>query len=78
MTLVVVEERQEILLNFGNRVRELRKAKGLSQEAFAGLCGLDRTYISGIERGVRNISLVNLHVLAKALQISVSELMQEL
>ncbi len=78
MTLVVVEEKQEILLKFGNRVRELRKAKGLSQEAFASLCGLDRTYISGIERGVRNISLINLFVLAKALQISVSELMQEL
>ena len=78
MTLAVVEEKQEILLKFGNRVRELRKAKGLSQEAFASLCGLDRTYISGIERGVRNISLINLFVLAKALQISVSELMQEL
>jgi transcriptional regulator with XRE-family HTH domain len=78
MTLAVVEEKQEILIKFGNRVRELRKAKGLSQEAFASLCGLDRTYISGIERGVRNISLNNLFVLAKALQISVSELMQEL
>ena len=78
MTLVVVEEKQEILLKFGNRIRELRKAKGLSQETFAGLCGLDRTYISGIERGVRNISLMNLFVLAKALEISVSELMQEL
>jgi transcriptional regulator with XRE-family HTH domain len=78
MTLAVVEEKQEILLKFGNRVRELRKAKGLSQEAFASLCGLDRTYISGIERGVRNISLINLFVLAKALQSSVSELMQEL
>jgi transcriptional regulator with XRE-family HTH domain len=73
-----VEEKQKILLKFGNRVRELRKAKGLSQEAFASLCGLDRTYISGVERGVRNISLINLFALAKALQISVSKLMQEL
>jgi len=73
-----VEEKQEILLRFGRRVRELRNAKGLSQEAFASVCGLDRTYISGIERGVRNISLINLFVLAKALQTSVSELMQEL
>lgn len=78
MTLVVVEEKQVILLNFGQRVRELRAAKGLSQEAFAALCGLDRTYISGIERGVRNLSLINIHALAKALEISVSELMQEL
>jgi len=75
---VVVEERQKILLNFGSRVRELRKAKGLSQEAFASLCGLDRTYISGIERGVRNVSLANINVLSKALGISISELMQEL
>jgi transcriptional regulator with XRE-family HTH domain len=73
-----VEEKQNILLNFGSRVRELRKAKGLSQEAFASLCGLDRTYISGIERGVRNLSLINIHSLAKALEISVSELTQEL
>ena len=78
MTLAVVEEKQEILLNFGQRVRNLRTAKGLSQEAFAGLCGHDRTYISGIERGVRNLSLINIHVLANALEISISELMQEL
>ncbi|MFC1688636.1 helix-turn-helix domain-containing protein [Pseudomonadota bacterium] len=78
MTLVVVEEKHEILLNFGQRVRNLRTAKGLSQESFAALCGLDRTYISGIERGVRNLSLINIHALAQALEISVSELMQEL
>ena len=73
-----MDEKKKILLKFGNRVRELRKAQGLSQEVFASLCGLDRTYISGIERGVRNISLINLFVLASALRISVSELMQEL
>jgi transcriptional regulator with XRE-family HTH domain len=73
-----VEEKQEILVNFGQRVRDLRTAKGLSQEAFAAQCGLDRTYISGIERGVRNLSLINIHTLAQALEISVSELMQEL
>ena len=78
MTLVVVEEKHEILLNFGQRVRNLRTAKGLSQESFAALCGLDRTYISGIERGVRNVSLVNLGLIAGALGISLSELMQGL
>jgi len=71
-----VEKKQKVLLKFGNRVRKLRKAKGLSQEAFASLCGLDRTYISGIERGVRNVSLVNLGLIAEALGISLSELMQ--
>ena len=63
-----------ILRRFGARVRELRKVKGLSQEAFADLCGLDRTYISGIERGNRNVALRNIEVIAKSLGISVSEL----
>jgi transcriptional regulator with XRE-family HTH domain len=78
MTLAVVEEKQEILLKFGTRVRELRKAKGLSQEAFASLCGLDRTYISGIERGVRNVSIINIEALAVGLGVSLSELMERL
>ena len=61
---------------FGLRVRELRRAQGLSQEAFADRCGLDRTYIGGIERGERNVSLKNIDVIAKSLGISISELMQ--
>ena len=61
-----------------NHVQKYRKAKGLSQEAFAGLCGLDRTYISGVERGIRNISLLNIQALSSALGISMAELMQEL
>ena len=73
-----MEQKQEILLQFGARVRELRSTKGLSQEAFASQCGLDRTYISGIERGVRNISLANINLIAEALGISLSELMQGL
>ena len=77
-TLAVVEEKQEILLKFGTRVRELRKGKGLSQEAFASLCGLDRTYISGIERGVRNVSIINIEALAVGLGVSLSELMERL
>jgi transcriptional regulator with XRE-family HTH domain len=68
----------DITKRFGQRVRELRKAKELSQEAFAAECGLDRTYISGIERGSRNVSLRNIAVLAKALGISLSELMKDL
>ena len=78
MTLACVEERQDVLIQFGARVRAIRLSKSLSQEAFASLCGLDRTYISGIERGVRNVSLVNLHVLAKALDLSLSELMSDI
>lgn len=75
---MVVAEKTELLVHFGARVRALRQNKGLSQEAFAALCGLDRTYISGIERGVRNVSLVNLKALALGLGVSLSELVQEL
>jgi transcriptional regulator with XRE-family HTH domain len=64
----------DIAARFGQRVRELRNGKGLSQEAFAAQCGLDRTYISGIERGRRNVSLRNIQVLAKTLGISISKL----
>jgi transcriptional regulator with XRE-family HTH domain len=65
----------DILERFGNRLRALRNARGLSQEAFADECKLDRTYISGIERGRRNVALRNIGTIAKALRISVSELM---
>lgn len=59
---------------FGERVRELRKKKGLSQEALALTCDLDRSYIGGVERGERNISLVNIQKIAKALGIDPKEL----
>lgn len=64
----------EIPAQFGARVRELRKQKGLSQEALALACGLDRSYVGGVERGERNISLMNIHRIAAALGISVREL----
>jgi transcriptional regulator with XRE-family HTH domain len=63
---------------FGQRLRQLRKAAGLSQGALADKCRLDRTYISGIERGQRNVALSNLAVLAKALGVTFSELMEGL
>jgi transcriptional regulator with XRE-family HTH domain len=51
-----------------------RTKLGVSQEEFADLCDLDRTYVGGIERGERNVSLVNFEKLAEALNISLSEL----
>jgi transcriptional regulator with XRE-family HTH domain len=45
----------------------------VSQEAFADLCGLDRTYVGGIERGKRNVALVNIEKIERALKLSVSE-----
>ena len=61
---------------FGKRIRELRIARAYTQEAFAERCGFDRTYISGIERGVRNPSLDAIEILAKTLGVSVAELFQ--
>lgn len=66
----------DILERFGERVRDLRKEQGYSQEAFAAACGLDRTYIGGIERGERNVALRNINAIAETLGISLSKLME--
>ncbi len=70
--------RTEITQRFGGRVRQLRQRAGLSQEAFAAKCDLDRTYISGIERGQRNVALRNIEAIATALNLSIDELMKGL
>ncbi len=59
---------------YGLAIRELRAARGISQETLAHAADLDRTYVSGIERGQRNPSLTNLLKLAAALDVKVSEL----
>lgn len=61
---------------FGEQVRKLRKARGLSQEKLAELAELHRNYIGGIERGERNIALLNILRLAKALGVSLTELLE--
>ena len=66
----------DVLARFGQRVRLQRTDRGLSQEAFADKCKLDRTYISGIERGKRNVSLRNIEIIADTLGISIAELME--
>lgn len=66
----------DVLMRFGRRVRELRRSKGLSQEGFAAECGLDRTYMGGIERGERNLALRNIERIADSLGISLSELLK--
>jgi transcriptional regulator with XRE-family HTH domain len=68
----------DLLILLGARIRELRKARGLSQEAFAAECGLDRTYVGGIERGERNVAIRNVALIAKSLGISMSELLSGL
>jgi transcriptional regulator with XRE-family HTH domain len=71
-------KRADILVRFGQRVRELRKEQGYSQENFAAACNLDRTYIGGIERGERNLALRNIDAIADTLGISLAELMKGL
>ena len=76
---VLMDKQWEVQIqkHFGERVRNLRKQKGLSQEALALTCNLDRTYIGGVERGERNISLLNIHKIATALSIPVKELFND-
>lgn len=64
----------DIVKVFGTNVRKYRTAQGLSQEKFADLCGLHRTYISDIERFQRSISLENIQRIATALQIETYKL----
>ena len=63
---------------FGERIRDLRKAKGFSQEAFADKCGFSRSYMSRIETGGSNLSLDAIETLASALEISVEKLFKGL
>jgi transcriptional regulator with XRE-family HTH domain len=72
------KEMPAVLKQFGDRVRELRQERQLSQEQFAAECGFDRTYISGIERGLRNVSLVNLDRLARCCGTNLSGLLKDL
>ena len=66
-------EKQQILKRVGQRIRENRIEKGLSQERLGFLSGLDRTYIGSVERGERNISIINLYRIADALKTDVTK-----
>jgi len=63
---------------FGKKLRSLRLSKNLSQEKVAELADLDRTYISSVELGKRNISIVNICRLASALQVEIKVLFDDL
>lgn len=68
--------RHAALEAFGQRVRDRRCAIGLTQEDLAERSGLHRTYVGGVERGERNISLLNIHSLAGALGVPVATLFE--
>jgi transcriptional regulator with XRE-family HTH domain len=63
-------------LALGDAIREVRKKRGLSQEGLGLEAGLDRTYVSSVERGRRNISFDNLVKIAKTLEVKPSELLK--
>lgn len=58
----------DIRIRFGRAIRRLREEQAITQEEAADRCGLHRTYYSGIERGVRNVSLVNVEKISKGLK----------
>ena len=66
----------DIRIRFGRAIRRIREEQEINQEEAAERCGLHRTYYSGIERGVRNISLMNIERVAKGLRISLQKLFE--
>ena len=62
------------LVDFGERVRKIRKAQGFSQEAFADLANIDRSYMGHIERGMQNITLTKIYQISDALDVTIVEL----
>ena len=64
----------DVQARFGSRVREIRERKDISQERLGELAGLHRTYVSSLERGKRNVSLVNIEKIANALGVTMADL----
>ncbi|MGF1532962.1 MAG: helix-turn-helix domain-containing protein [Bernardetiaceae bacterium] len=75
MTNSYNESDQALLNNLGQRIRELGTKSDLSQEKLAFTCDLDRTYIGSVERGERNVSIINLQKIATALNVELHDLL---
>lgn len=69
-------EKQKILVDLGETIRTLRLEKGVSQEALAHMAGVDRSHMGKIERGERNVSLLNIERIASALDVMPSQLLR--
>jgi transcriptional regulator with XRE-family HTH domain len=74
---VTRNKRNDPRLSFGLAIRKFRKQKGMSQEELADFAGIHRTYIGDVERGTRNIALVNMTKIATALGVPLSQLILE-
>lgn len=72
------ESEQQTMADFGLKVRQLRESAGLSQEKLAELTDVHRTYVSGIERGRQNISLLTMKKLAQALSVGLDSIVADL
>jgi len=68
----------DIRIRFGRAIRRIREEQGINQEEAAERCGLHRTYYSGIERGVRNVSLLNIERIAKGLKTALPRLFERI
>ena len=68
----------DIRIRFGRAIRRIREEQGINQEEAAERCALHRTYYSGIERGVRNVSLLNIEKVGKGLKTNLPELFSRL
>ena len=66
---------QKFLKSLGERIRDQRLARGLTQEELGNRCGLHRTFIGSVERGRRNVSILNLRLIAKLLRVSIADLL---
>lgn len=64
----------DIRISVGNKIKELRRERNLSQEDLAHLSGLDRTYINSVENGRRNISIVSLEKIANGLRVKIGNI----
>ena len=64
----------DIRIRFGRAIRRIREEQAINQEEAAERCGLHRTYYSGIERGIRNVSLINIEKIGKGLRTGLPEL----
>ena len=67
---------EKIADSLGNKIKQIRSSKGISQEAFANSIGLHRTYMGAVERGEKNITIVTASKIAGGLKISLSELLK--
>ena len=72
-----IMEKEPILLRFGKNVQEIRRSRQLSQEKLAELAGVHRTYIGMVERAEKNITLCNIEKIARALNVKISQLLDE-